>query len=154
MDKHRPDRPPVLTWMRYLGIGCALWAVLSLFVDFSGAPVLEPDPDTSFADSEDFRAFVFMLVVAIVTVQAIAWIWLVFLAHRGRNWARVALTVFAAFWLALIGWSIAEPVGPGEQRWTVTDLVQLVLVLATVSTLYTRSANRFFRPRVPSAGQA
>ena len=93
------------------------------------------------------RAIYRMAVVAmfvIVAVIAALWILFLFFMRRGRNWARIVVTVVGVLWFLLalpsaVG-GAAGGVGP-----ELLSLLQLVALLVTLVYAYLAPSNAYFR---------
>jgi len=70
-----------------------------------------------------------------------------FLMRGGRNWARILLAVLGGLFALLGLLSLANASGPT----VVTSLVQLLLVVAAIATMFGSEANAWFRSTRPTS---
>lgn len=85
---------------------------------------------------------VLMAVLALVLVAGV-WIALLHFMRRGRNWARVAVTVLGAVWILLAAQSVfSSSALSGE---TLLAVVQVLSVGATLLLVHLHSSNEYFQ---------
>jgi hypothetical protein len=84
-----------------------------------------------------------LIVVVVVWLLVMAAMFLfVFLMRAGRNWARIVLAVLGGLYVifSLIGVAVAG---------SVAGLLQLLLLVGAIATMFLPAANAWFAPRRP-----
>lgn len=97
-------------------------------------PTLSPDQIRGVYDAA--------LIVTLVFMAIIAAVWILFLhqMRRGRNWARIVITVVGALWLLTTVPSVAAG-GLGS----VLSILQLIAIAATLVLAFRPDANAYLR---------
>ncbi|HWR46859.1 MAG TPA: hypothetical protein VN327_04445 [Pseudonocardiaceae bacterium] len=85
----------------------------------------------------------FVVGVVLVLLIVAAELVFVFLMRGGRNWARIVLAVLGG--LGVLFGLIGLAIGGGS----VTGLLQLLLLIGAIVTMFLPSANAWFQPRSP-----
>ncbi|MGH3720263.1 MAG: hypothetical protein ACRDRI_15745 [Pseudonocardiaceae bacterium] len=104
---------------------------------------LAQNPTLDQSTIERAMAVGFVVGVVLVLLFVAAEVVFVFLMRGGRNWARIVLAVLGGLFvlLGLIGLAI----GGGS----VIGLLQLLLLIGAIVTMFLPAANAWFRPRRP-----
>lgn len=134
-------------WITYLALTAIGVAVMLTQLDRFRAEVInnalaqDSTVDRSVIESVASAAMVVVAVVAVLFV--VFGVILAFLLRRGRNWARIVLAVIGGLFvlLGLIGLAIAADAS------SVTGLLQLLLLIGAIVTMFLPAANPWFRPR-------
>ncbi len=87
---------------------------------------------------------VLALVSAIVAVIAALWIMFLFFMRRGRNWARIVITVVGAVWILL---TLPSVIGgsAGGIATALLAVLQVLTVAATIVFAYLAPSNQYFQ---------
>ncbi|MER7012300.1 hypothetical protein ABT324_12830 [Saccharopolyspora sp. NPDC000359] len=150
----RPDRPGTIDGAFWAGIasvvvGFAILAISFLTVSDAELQVVveEAAAQGQQLTPEQARAVytgVAVLVAAVVAVIAALWILLLFFLRRGRNWARIVITVVGAVWIVLTMPSLAGGTVGGIGT-SLLALLQVLTVAATLVLAYLAPSNEYLR---------
>ncbi|WP_235883981.1 hypothetical protein [Saccharopolyspora elongata] len=146
-----PWRPTTIDYAFWSGIasvvvGFAMLAASFLLVsDSELQAVLEEtaaqgQPITMDQARSIYNAVLVMVVVIVVAIAAL-WIMFLFFMRRGRNWARIVITVIGAVWILL---TIPSVAGGGIAA-SLLSLLQLLAVAATIVFAYLAPSNQYFQ---------
>lgn len=102
-----------------------------------------PSVDQSMIDSAMTTAFVTGIVVVLLVVAA-EFVF-VLLMRGGRNWARIVLAVLGGVGVlfGLIGFATGA--------WSVIGLLQILLLIGAIVTMFLPAANAWFQPHRPGS---
>jgi hypothetical protein len=102
-----------------------------------------PTLDRSVIESAATGVLVGTIVVGLLCV-AVGFVF-VFLMRGGRNWARITLAVLGGLIVLLRLFGLTITTGPV----LAISVVQILLLMAAIVTMFGRAANAWFRPRHP-----
>lgn len=148
-----PWRPDTINYAFWAGIasvvvGFAMLASAFLLVsDAELQLVLEQSTQGQPVTLEEARSVYYgALVVLFVLVAIIAALWIMFLffMRRGRNWARIVITVTGAVWIVLTIPSVAGG-SAGGMTTALLSAVQVLAVAATIVFAYLAPSNQYFQ---------
>lgn len=109
----------------------------------NSAVASDPTLDRSMIESVATGVLIATVVVGLLCV-AVGFV-LVFLMRGGRNWARIVLAVLGGL-IVLFGlFGLTNATGPA----LAISVVQLLLLVTAIATMFGRAANAWFRPRRP-----
>ncbi|MGH3770778.1 MAG: hypothetical protein ACRDRW_05185 [Pseudonocardiaceae bacterium] len=137
----RPQEVEISFWLwiaiLVLGVVGAV-AVYSQIRAETIAQVLAQNPAADQSTIESFTTAAFVIGIVLVVAAELLF---VFLMRGGRNWARIVLAVFGGLSVpfGLIG--LASGAG------SVTGLLQLLLLIGAIVTMFLPAANAWFRPQ-------
>ncbi|MCI2417007.1 hypothetical protein MOQ72_06190 [Saccharopolyspora sp. K220] len=149
-----PGRPNTVDYSFWAGIasvvvGFAMLAAAFLLVSDAELQLVvrETEVQGQRITLEQARG-IYLAVVAVMTaiVAVIAGLWIMFLffMRRGRNWARIVITVAGALWFLL---TIPSVVGgsAGDITTALLAVLQLLAVAATVVFAHLAPSNQYFQ---------
>ncbi|WP_101377145.1 hypothetical protein [Saccharopolyspora spinosa] len=87
---------------------------------------------------------VLVMLTVIVAIIAALWIMFLFFMRRGRNWARIVITVVGAVWILLTLPSIAGGTAGGIAS-ALLSVLQVLTVAATIVFAYLAPSNQYFQ---------
>jgi len=141
----RPPRPPAVRVALVAGLSCPPWGLLVLLGTYLLASPGEVAADTGLAEQQAYALFTTVLAwsAGVCALLGAGWIAVTVLTYRGRQWARVLLTVVAVIWGTL-----TVPTLSGQMYGGITTALlaglQLALLAGAVIPLYTRPARDYF----------
>ncbi|MGP4015195.1 hypothetical protein [Saccharopolyspora sp. 5N708] len=156
-----PEREPAGPWWPNT-INYSFWAgIASVVVGFAmlaSAYLLISDADLQLVLQETaiqgqqitleqargIYLVVLAVMTAIVAVVAALWIMFLFFMRRGRNWARIVITVVGALWFLLTIPSVAGG-STGGSTTALLAVLQLLAVGATLVFAYLAPSNQYFQ---------
>ncbi len=147
----RPKEVEISFW---LWIGTLVLSVVGTLITYPQidqirADVIEQalaqDPTLDRSLIESFMTGAFVVAAVIGLLFFVAELVFVFLMRGGRNWARIVLAVLGGLFVlfGLIGLAVSPGAG------SVTGLLQLLLLIGAIVTMFLPAANAWFRPRQP-----
>ncbi len=107
---------------------------------------LAQDPTLDRSSFESIITGAFVAGVVIWLLFVVAEFVFVFLMRGGRNWARIVLAVLGGLFVlvGLFGLVVSA------EATSVTGLLQLLLLIGAIVTMFLPAANAWFEPRRPS----
>ncbi|MEV0703902.1 hypothetical protein AB0I53_39125 [Saccharopolyspora sp. NPDC050389] len=149
-----PWRPSTIDYAFWAGIasvvvGFAMLAAAFLLVSDAELQLVldetaaQGQPLTMEQAHSIYNAVLVMLVVIVAAIAAL-WIMFLFFMRRGRNWARIVITVVGAVWILLTIPSVGGG-GMGSVLATLLSVLQLLAVAATIVFAYLAPSNQYFQ---------
>ncbi|WP_190820566.1 hypothetical protein [Saccharopolyspora pogona] len=151
---HEPWRPSSINNAFWAGIasvvvGFALLAAAFLLV--SEAELQQVLEETAvqgqpltMEQARGIYSAVLVMLTVIVAIIAALWIMFLFFMRRGRNWARIVITVVGAVWILLTLPSIAGGAAGGVAS-ALLSMLQVLTVAATIVFAYLAPSNQYFQ---------
>ncbi|WP_132877536.1 hypothetical protein [Tamaricihabitans halophyticus] len=151
-DQQQVSVPTTLVWALRAGIATVLCGLLTIALSTFSVS----DEDIALLQSElagqgaqlsteelsDFTNTVTTMTFIIGLVLTALWLWLLQRTHRGRNWARITLTVLGAIWLVLTLPNLTAGLDSGFA--ILLNLVQVVLLGITLYFLHAKPTRDYF----------
>ncbi|MBV9143415.1 MAG: hypothetical protein JO115_21270 [Pseudonocardiales bacterium] len=141
----RGTRPKEVEISFWLWIATFVLGVLGLSVTYSQVraqmvdQALAQNPTVDQSMVERFTTAVFVVVLLVGAIELL----FVFLMRAGRNWARIVLAVIGG--IGVFAGLFGLVAGAGS----VAGLLQLLLLIGAMVTMFLPAANAWFRPRRP-----
>lgn len=154
MTMPRPQaqtRPKEVVFSFWLWIGTFVLGVvgiLPVFTQFDQLraeaidQALAQDPTLDRSSIESIATGALVTGAVMVLLFVVAELVVVFLMRGGRNWARIVLAVLGG--LGVLFW-LAVTIGAGSAA----GLLQLLVLIGAIVTMFLPAANAWFRPRQP-----